>query len=82
MQSSFTPSPDERQLIALFRSVLQNKRNEGGPGWRLLCAKFAKWDHARQLRWIYWIEEQAQGPNPTKLAETLMTAVTVERLKG
>jgi|GEM_PF-2375631 len=82
MQSSFTPSPDELQLIALFRRVMQNKRAEGSPGWRVLCVKFARWSDAQQLRWIYWIEQQAQGPNPTELAKTLMTAVTVERLKG
>lgn len=82
MQSSFTPSPDERQLIALFKRVIMMKRNENLPGWKTLSIKFARWSDAQQLRWIYWIEQQAQGPNPTELAKTLMTAVTVERLKG
>jgi hypothetical protein len=82
MQSSFTPSDEERRLIALFRRVIITKRNDGEPGWKTLSIKFGRWSDAQQLRWIYWIEEQAKGSNPTALAATLMSAVTAERLKG
>lgn len=82
MQSSFTPSDEERRLIVLFRRVITMKRNDGEPGWKTLSIKFARWSDAQQRRWIYWIEKQAQGDKPTVLATTLMSAVTAERLKG
>lgn len=82
MQSPFTPSDEERRLIALFRRVIIMKRNDGEPGWKTLSIKFGRWSDAQQLRWIYWIEQQAQGPSPTELSKTLMAAVTIERLKG